>query len=148
MQHSRFWRFVMLQIKCYHLQITSDFLKIYNHLWQELTVDYLANYAFKITWHFMLMILSVVFNTLMFFPDFLSPTMTFTRVRSAGQQEAAYWVEAEFSTGHPHRLEAPPANESSSNALFARPFYLKYERTPSLTNLTRAIVLNMHCLFW
>lgn len=66
--------------------------------------------------------LSMIFNTLLFFRDFLSPTVTSNRLRSAGQEEAAYWVEAEFSPGHPHRPDAPAANESSSDALSARPF--------------------------
>lgn len=82
--------------------------------------------------------------------DVLSPesqTVTSSRFRSAGQEESAYWVEAEFSPGYHRRLDAPPANESSSNAAVARPFYFKYGPTSSFVNIIRVIVMQMERLF-
>lgn len=72
-----------------------------------------------------------------------SQTVTSGRFRSAGQEEAACWVEAEFSPGYHRRLDAPPANESSSNAAFASPFYFKYGPASSFVNIIRVIVMQM-----
>lgn len=82
--------------------------------------------------------------------DFLSSeiqTVTSRWFRSAGQEEAAYWVEAEFSTGYRRRLDASPANESSSNAVFVSPFYFKYGPTKSFVNVSRVIVIQREWLF-
>lgn len=76
-----------------------------------------------------------------------SQSVTSSRFRSAGQEEAPCWVEAEFSPGYHRRLDAPPANESSSGAVFASPFYFKYGPTSSFVHIIRVIVMQVEWLF-